>query len=120
MQINERQKDVRVWRDADGTLRSNVKHLAHHSPTGFECGYGGSGPADLALSILAAFVPARPGVPTERLYNGARCSRFAWVHHQPFKSAFIATLPKEGGVIRADEIREWILARMSADVEAGG
>lgn len=27
--------------------------LARHSPTGFEWGYGGSGPAQLALAILA-------------------------------------------------------------------
>lgn len=115
--IDERQGDVRVWRDADGTLQASVAHLAHHSPAGFECGYGGSGPADLALSILAAFVPARAGVATERLYKGARCSRFAWMHHQQFKWAFIATLPKEGGVIRALDIREWIAGRGGAVTE---
>jgi hypothetical protein len=27
--------------------------LANHSPTGFEWGYGGSGPAQLALALLA-------------------------------------------------------------------
>jgi len=30
-----------------------LKHIVKHSPTGFNWGYGGSGPADLALSILA-------------------------------------------------------------------
>ncbi|MBT9252140.1 MAG: hypothetical protein KM296_00220 [Brockia lithotrophica] len=29
-----------------------LHHVERHSPTGFEWGYGGSGPADLALSIL--------------------------------------------------------------------
>ena len=29
-----------------------LKHRVRHSPTGFEWGYNGSGPADLALSIL--------------------------------------------------------------------
>ncbi|MHB1826781.1 MAG: DUF6166 domain-containing protein [Steroidobacteraceae bacterium] len=109
--IDERQGDVRVWREADGALQASVAHLAHHSPSGFECGYGGSGPADLALSILAAFVPARADGPTERLYKGARCSRFAWMHHQRFKWDLIATLPKEGGVLSAADIREWIAAR---------
>lgn len=28
-----------------------VKHRVRHSPDGFECGYNGSGPSDLALSI---------------------------------------------------------------------
>jgi hypothetical protein len=27
--------------------------LRNHSPTGFECGYGGSGPSQLALALLA-------------------------------------------------------------------
>ena len=109
--IDERQGDVRIWREADGELHASVAHLAHHSPSGFECGYGGSGPADLALSILAAFVPARADGPTERLYKGARCSRFAWMHHQQFKWEHIATLPTDGGVLRAADIREWIAAR---------
>lgn len=30
-----------------------LRHIERHSPDGFEWGYGGSGPADLALSILA-------------------------------------------------------------------
>jgi len=30
-----------------------LPHLARHSPDGFNCGYGGSGPADLAFSMLA-------------------------------------------------------------------
>ena len=107
----EHHSDVRIWRDADGTLKANMRHLAHHSPAGFECGYGGSGPADLALSILAAFVPVEKGERGERLFAGQRCSRFAWAHHQAFKWEFIACLPREGGVIRAADIRAWIEAR---------
>lgn len=44
-----------LQRDGDdhhAITRTNVPHLvAHHSPSGFEWGYGGSGPADLALNI---------------------------------------------------------------------
>lgn len=32
-----------------------LRHLVYHSPTGFEFGYGGSGPADLARSICGHF-----------------------------------------------------------------
>lgn len=32
-----------------------LEHVVLHSPTGFSWGYGGSGPADLALSILADY-----------------------------------------------------------------
>lgn len=35
----------------DGTRRP-LRHVCRHSPDGFEWGYGGSGPADLARSIL--------------------------------------------------------------------
>ena len=106
--IEEHRRDVRIWRDADGTLRANVPHLTHHSPSGFECGYSGSGPADLALSILAAFVPVRAGEPIERLYQGRRCSLFAWLHHQEFKREFIAPMTSNGGVIASQDIRAWI------------
>ena len=108
------QGDVRVWREEDGTLRANVPHLAHHSPSGFECGYGGSGPADLALSILAAFVPVSAGEPTERLYRGRRCSLFAWQHHQEFKREFIVLMSTAGGTIVSSDIRTWIARRRLA------
>lgn len=36
-----------------------LHHEVFHSPTGFEMGYGGSGPADLALSILADLLDDR-------------------------------------------------------------
>lgn len=107
------QGDVRVWREEDGAVRANVPHLAHHSPSGFECGYGGSGPADLALSILAAFVPVKAGEPTERLYQGRRCSLFAWQHHQEFKREFIAPMGHQGAVLSSADIRAWIDARRS-------
>lgn len=38
--------------EAVGGIYTNVPHLVtHHSPSGYEFGYGGSGPADLALNI---------------------------------------------------------------------
>ncbi len=37
-----------------------VPHLVHHSPTGMEFGYAGSGPADLALSLLSFHLQAEP------------------------------------------------------------
>ena len=109
---SEQRGDVRIWRETDGTVRANVPHLRHHSPAGFECGYSGSGPADLALSILGAFVPVGIGGPSESLSGGQRCSRFAWQYHQEFKFEFIATLPSLGGVLSAAVIRAWIAARV--------
>jgi len=43
---------VKVVRIRNG-VQEPLRHLVHHSPTGMEWGYGGSGPADLARSIIA-------------------------------------------------------------------
>lgn len=57
-----------------------LRHVVHHSPDGFEYGYAGSGPADLALSILA-FV----------LDDEALAMRY----HQAYKNAVVAAQPQE-------------------------
>lgn len=86
---------------------ANLVHVKHHSNTGFEYGFAGSGPADLALSILADHLGERP---TKReIYHGI-CS--CWRYHQKFKFQFIA--PADGKrplVITGDEIDEFILGQ---------
>jgi hypothetical protein len=87
----------------DGSIRVTVNemplpHVILHSPTGFEWGYGGSGPADLSLSILANFFNERPT--EEQLYYGhCRCLK----QHQSFKWALIADAPKNGFELQAYE-----------------
>lgn len=83
--------------EADGrhlgdALVTIERPFIYHSPTGYEWGYGGSGPADLALNILALFVP-----PPE-----------AWSLHQQYKFDVIARIPRDGGTIQAESVREWI------------
>jgi len=43
---------VVVFNESTGAVRP-LRHIPRHSPDGFQWGYGGSGPSDLALSILA-------------------------------------------------------------------
>jgi len=50
---------ARVFAVADGVTR-RLRHKVYHSPTGFEWGYGGSGPADLARSLLLDFLGFDP------------------------------------------------------------
>lgn len=72
--------------------RLNPRHdLWNHSPDGFEWGYAGSGPAQLALAIVADHCQD-----DERALN----------LYQRFKWAVVAELPH----------REWILT--SVDIEA--
>lgn len=63
--------------------------LFNHSPTGFEWGYGGSGPAQLALALLA-----------DALHN----DREAVTLHQAYKFRVVASLPRHGFTLTADEI----------------
>lgn len=99
---------VLLQRTPEGVATNLPIVIAHHSPTGIEWGYGGSGPADLALSILNAFIPANAGQHTERCWSGQTVSAEAWALHQPFKRAFVETMPYEGGTISGEAIRAWI------------
>lgn len=88
--------DIACIRNKDGHPQTNIpRNVTRHSPDGFEWGYGGSGPADLALNILLMFVE-------ESVAN---------LHYQDFKWAFIASLPEEGGVIQREAIVKWLEER---------
>lgn len=52
--------------------------ICNHSPTGFNWGYGGSGPAQLALAILMKYLPVEE----------------AYEYYQDFKFLFVANLPQ--------------------------
>lgn len=66
------------------------KHFKRHSPTGMNWGYGGSGPADLALSLLVECIGLEYA---ERLY-------------QDFKWEFVAQW-KDDWTITDEEIHSW-------------
>ena len=68
-----------------------LPHIERHSPDGFNWGYGGSGPADTALSILADCVGIDQA---NQLY-------------QTFKWDFVSGWGSEWSITE-EEIREWI------------
>ena len=76
-----------------------LRHIIYHSPTGMEWGYGGSGPSDLARSILADFA----GI------------KVADTFYQDFKWDFIAKQPEEGFQIVGREILNWLKRRIEND-----
>jgi len=82
---------VQVWEP--GSLSKPLKHEAKHSPTGYEWGYLGSGPADLALSILMDCTGSR--IASERMYH-------------KFKQDFVAGF-KTSWCISEDEIERWFI-----------
>ena len=73
--------------------------LWNHSPTGFEWGYGGSGPAQLALALLADH------------FGGDH--RAVELHHD-FKWAVVAKLPKRGWTLTSRQIDQALSALKSS------
>lgn len=83
-----------ILRRVNGRAVANIPHtIKRHSPTGFEWGYGGSGPADLALNILYAVTGDK-----EKAYN----------LYQDFKWDFISKVPHDGGIINKLDILKWL------------
>ena len=77
--------------------------LWHHSPTGFEWGYGGSGPAQLALALIA---------------DACEGDDIAVSYHQRYKGRIVMFLPQDRWILYAGDIVEmvgaWILADFAA------
>lgn len=75
--------------DEDGTTYP-LPHIERHSPDGFNWGYGGSGPADTALSILTDCLSERE----------------ASILYQLFKWRFVAHWDKEFRITEK-VIKDW-------------
>jgi hypothetical protein len=84
----------------DGRKLNPRLDLWNHSPTGFEWGYGGSGPAQLALAILA-----------DHCGNDEQAFNF---HHR-FKWAVIAELPDRRWTLTSQEIDQVLQALSEAE-----
>lgn len=94
-------------------VATNVPHLVtQHSPAGYEWGYGGSGPADLALNLVEVIL-LRLGHDGERIkcFVGT-CFSLSYTLHQDFKWTFISGFPREGGTISWEKVRDWVHERM--------
>ena len=79
--------------------------LWNHSPTGFEWGYGGSGPAQLALAILA-----------DHFGNDQQ----ALVFYQRFKWSVIVELPNLRWTLPSRDIDRALQSIREQEAEAGG
>lgn len=79
--------------------------LRNHSPDGFNWGYSGSGPAQLALALLIHFSAYSLGEQVKKVMEFALC------HYQAFKFNVIATLPQSDFELDGNEILDWIKKR---------
>ena len=78
-----------------------LQNSGNHSPEGFQIGYEGSGPADLAYSILSDYFTE-----TTQLNLGEIKDK-AEVLHQEFKRTFVAR-SRESFEISSDTIEAWL------------
>jgi hypothetical protein len=91
-----------VWIE-DGRVRRDLPHVVRHSPTGFNWGYGGSGPADLALSLLIDALGRR---------------RKAQQLYQAFKWDIVARLPYTEWTLSRVDILAWVRQHESQEVSS--
>ena len=66
--------------------------LLRTAPSGFEWGYGGQGPSQLSLAILA---------------DATGNDLFARSHYQAFKAEVVGGLPRDGWEIPAEQVVQW-------------
>jgi hypothetical protein len=98
--IGVRQEDGALCVTVNGQPLNPRLDLWNHSPTGFECGYGGSGPAQLALALLA-----------DHLNHDEQ----AVALHQCFKRKVVSGLPAKGWRLTSRQIERALQAARRAD-----
>jgi len=83
----------------DGELLDPRYDLRNHSPDGFQWGYGGSGPAQLALAILADHCNRE---------RWPRADEFAETNYQAFKWSVVAKFPSgKAWTLTTEDIDRW-------------
>ncbi len=86
-------------------LKRSLK-VWNHSPAGFEWGYGGSGPAQLALALLLDVTGDRS---------------VALANYQDFKWQVVANFDRKGWELPASAIRDWLKGQPGEEgKESGG
>jgi len=95
--------DLTITVENDKGMVTPLKQIVRHSPTGMEWGYGGSGPADTALSILVDFL-----LRTKKDLTEKQAIKMVDRHYMDFKDKFIASADREGFELKDETIRQWL------------
>lgn len=91
--------------ELDGEPIGALCHYVKHSPSGFECGYAGSGPADLARCILIDHKGMQSLAERESVIPGID------LLYPDFKNEVIAKLDRDGFELPATAIDDWLEGR---------
>ena len=89
---------IELYESGQLMRRFELPHIVKHSPTGMEWGFGGSGPSDLANSLLAHVIEV----------NGVASALY-----QQFKADVVSRLNQDGFRLTDAEVREWLNQRWS-------
>jgi hypothetical protein len=93
-----------VWMDERELSPERSQAVVNHSPTGFSWGYGGSGPAQLALALLLEITT----------------KDMALLWYQDVKWQMIAKLPQADFTLDSQEIVDFITNTVQAELVQGG
>jgi Family of unknown function (DUF6166) len=89
------------WSDpANGQIRHSLPRclrLRNHSPCGFQWGYDGSGPAQLALALLV---------------HATGSNECALAHYRALMSAWIARIKSDSWSVRQEDLIAWVDERV--------
>lgn len=91
----------RVFMDGRELLPERSQQIRNHSPDGFNWGYGGSGPSQLALAVLLELIEPEIAVSV----------------YQDFKWTVIAGLPQADFELPVSAINRWLQERSLLAVE---
>lgn len=100
------QKRVYWWRQGEAPQDvEDCYEYVQHSPDGFEWGYTGSGPSQLAFAILYTLLAFGSA------YGETMCEKLARDNYMAFKFDIIAGLPEDGWQLSENTIIDWMKAR---------
>lgn len=109
-------------RALDGSAMTNIPRLiTRHSPTGFNFGYTGSGPADLALNTVEAMLRHMGhNGPKATSWTGGSPAHFEATDkiYQDFKAKVIATIDQHGGGIVSYETMQAVIQELLGETVA--
>lgn len=100
-----------------GTAVTNVPHLVvHHSPDGYEFGFGGSGPTDLALNCCQLYLNMTGYEGQETKCYDGNVWRLAFALRNDFRDRFIASAQREGTVIPFATVDAWFRSHITPEL----
>ena len=102
MKIKGEYESRRVWIDGRELHPEEGQKIRNRSPDGFNWGYGGSGPAQLALTLIIEAANAL-NIPKVK----------ALPYYQTLKWEFVANLPGSDFEIEFD-LADWLCRKMQA------